>query len=101
MEKPRAAPEQSASARTRELIEPYSELSLRAATARAGLRSLKQQMASQGLGLRSDIVEAEARMDFRLAEAKRAIAAGDVESANRNLGMARYAVASIEKFLGH
>ena len=62
---------------------------------------MKQQMASQGLGLRSDIVEAEARMDFRLAEAKRAIAAGDAEGANRNLGMARYAVESIEKFLGH
>ena len=57
-------------------------------------------MSSQGLGLRSDIVEAEARMDFRLAEAKRAIAAGDAENAQRNLDMAQHAIETIEKFLG-
>ena len=84
-----------------ELREQQEQLNVRAATAKAGLSSIKQQMSSQGLGLRSDVVEAETRMNYLLAKAQREISKGDAVSAERDLKMADYAIQSIEKFLGH
>ncbi len=83
-----------------ELQEQAEHLNIRARTVTSGLNSLKDQMASQGLGLRADIVEAEARMNHLLDKAQRDIASGDAVSAEHDLEKADHAVAFIEKFLG-
>ena len=84
----------------RELRQEYNQLSIRATTARDGLRGLQQQMQRQGLNLRADMREAQTRMDYQLKEAMDSIGRGDAEQASKDLEMARYAVESIEKFLG-
>ena len=75
-------------------------MTARARAAQTSLGSLKDQMASQGLGLRRDVVEAENRMNLHLSQAKQAIRAGDTEGARRHLAMAELALDTIEKFLG-
>jgi len=40
------------------LREEYNLLSVRAAAAKSGLRSIEQQMARQGVGMRGDVREA-------------------------------------------
>jgi len=84
-----------------ELEEAAEQLDLRAKTATASLSSLKEQMGSQGLGLRSDVLAAETRMNHFLGRAQKEIANGDAVSAVHDLQMAEYAVDFIEKFLGH
>jgi serine/threonine protein kinase len=88
------------SAELNELREEYNLLAVRAGTAKSGLRSIEQQMARQGLGLRGDIREAETRMDYQMKEAMDSIRGGDADGARRNLQMAGYALQTIEKFLG-
>ena len=83
-----------------ELRERFNELSIRASTARAGLQSLQQQQASQGLGLRGDIREAQTRMDYQLQEAMSSLQRGDPDGARQNMRYAQSAVEAIEKFLG-
>ena len=84
----------------RELQEETEQLDLRAQTASASLKSLKDQMASQGLGLRSDVLAAETRMNHFLNLAEKELAKGDAVSAEHDLKIAGYAVDFIEKFLG-
>ena len=83
-----------------ELRERYNLVSIRASTAKAGLGSMEQQMARQGLNLRGDIREAHTRMDYMLQESMASLRAGDVEGGKRNLQMAERALETIEKFLG-
>ena len=83
-----------------ELRERFNELSIRAGTARAGLRSFELQQSRQGLGLRGDIREAQTRMDYQLQEAMASIQKADAEGARQNLRYAQSAVETIEKFLG-
>ncbi len=85
----------------RELQEQAEQMDIRAKTASKSLSSLKKQMATQGLGLRSDVLEAEARMNHLLEKAQQEIASGDAVSAEHDLEMAGYAIDFIEKFLGH
>src|SRR5262249_18169801 len=92
--------QQSYLAQMHELDEQAEQLDVRAKTASASLSSLKDQMASQGLGLRSDVLEAEIRMNHLLGKAQKEIASGDAVSAEHDLRMAGYAVDFIEKFLG-
>ena len=87
-------------ARLNELRQQYNSLSIRASTAKEGLGGLQQQMQRQGLNLRADMREAQTRMDYQLKEAMESIQRGDTEQASKDLEMARYAVESIEKFLG-
>jgi len=84
----------------RELTEQADQLTIRAKTARLSLTSLKTQMSEQGLGLRSDVVEAETAMNHHLEKAKREIASGDAVSAEKDLQAAGAAAEYIEKFLG-
>jgi serine/threonine-protein kinase len=84
----------------RELSQQADQLTIRAKTARLSLTSLKTEMADQGLGLRSDIVEAETTMNHHLEKAKREIASGDAVSAEKDLQAAAGAAEYIEKFLG-
>jgi hypothetical protein len=88
------------SAELNELREEYNLLSVRAATAKSGLRSIEQQMARQGVGMRGDIREAETRLDYQMKEAMDSIRGGDADNARRYLQMAGYALQTIEKFLG-
>ena len=97
---PAQPPAAKPSAEFNELREQYNLLSVRAATAKSGLRSIEQQMARQGLGLRGDIREGESRMDYQMKEAMDSIRGGDADGARRNLQMAGYALQTIEKFLG-
>lgn len=84
-----------------ELKDQADLMIVRAKTARTGLSSIKSQMAAQGLGLRSDVLAAESRMNFFLDKAQRDISSGDAFSAEHDLEMAGYAADYIEKFLGH
>jgi hypothetical protein len=84
----------------RELQEQAEELNARAKTAKTGLSSIKIQMAGQGLGLRSDVLEAESRMNHLLDAAQREIASGDAVGAELDMKMAGYAIDFIDKFLG-
>lgn len=83
-----------------QLRQEYNLLSIRAGTAKDGLRSLQQQMQRQGLNLRADMREAQSRMDYQLKEAMDSIQNGDAEGARTNLQMAERALETIEKFLG-
>jgi len=91
---PAASPELS------DLRQDYNLISVRAAAAKSGLRSIEQQQRRQGLNLRGDITEAEARMDYMLKESMDSIRAGDASTGRRNLQMAERALESLEKFLG-
>jgi serine/threonine protein kinase len=94
-------PPPASNPRISEAREQYNDLAVRYNTAKESLASVKQQMSSQGLGLRSDVREAEVRVKFLLGEAKDRIAKGDADGAKHNLDMADLALQSIEKFLGH
>lgn len=84
----------------RELQEQLEEVNVRATTAMNGLIAIKSDMASQGLGLRSDVLEAEARMNHLMGKAQREISSGDAVSAEQDLRMAGYSIDFIERFLG-
>jgi len=84
-----------------ELKDQADLMGVRAKTARTGLSSIKSQMEAQGLGLRSDVLAAESRMNYFLNKAQRDISSGDAVSAEHDLQMAGHAADYIEKFLGH
>jgi hypothetical protein len=92
---------QSYQAQMSEIKDEADLMTVRAKTARTGLSSIKSQMAAQGLGLRSDVLAAESRMNYFLDKAQRDISSGDAVSAEHDLQMAGYAADYIEKFLGH
>ena len=98
---PSAEAQRAYRAQMKELREEEEQMNIRASTANSGLSSIKRQMSSQGLGLRADVLEAETRMNYLLEKAQREISSGDAVGAERDLKMAGYAIASIEKFLGH
>jgi hypothetical protein len=97
---PPAQPPAADRAQLNELRERYNDLSIRASSTRDGLRSIEQQMARQGLGLRGDIKEAATRSDYQLHEAMDSIRAGDIDNAKQHLDMAERAIDAIYKFLG-
>jgi serine/threonine protein kinase len=83
-----------------QLRQQFNELTIRANTASAGLRSFEQQQSRQGLGLRADIREAKTRLDYQLQEASSALQNGDPETARQSMRYAQSAIDTIEKFLG-
>ncbi len=95
-----AQPARASAAELNELREQFNQLSIRAGGAKNGLRSMQQQMAAQGLGLRGDMLETESRMDYQMKEAMDYIRNGDAEQARATLRMAQRAVETLEKFLG-
>jgi hypothetical protein len=96
---PAPAPAQNV-AQLNQLRQEYNQLSIRVTVAKDGLRGLQQQMQRQGLNLRADVRESEARMDLQMREAMDSIRNGNPDQATKDLEMARYALESIEKFLG-
>lgn len=84
-----------------EVRRDYNDLAIQVNSARESLRSIKEQMSRQGLGLRSDVREAETRMTYLLNEAKDKLKNGDAEGAKHDLEMAQLALNQVEKFLGH
>ena len=100
-----AAPAQPVTAATappelKELRDKINRVSVRAAAAQAGVRSIEQGLDRQGLGLRGDIKAASIRLDYVLMEARASLQNGDVEGARNNLQYAEGTVEKIEKFLG-
>ena len=77
------------------------QLDSRAAAIESSLDTLEQQMHSQGLGLRGDIVSARGNMRNDLAKAKQAMDSADTDRARRYLDMAHHEVEKLEAFLGH
>jgi serine/threonine protein kinase len=97
-------PQQASQARNQQISavrQEYNSLAINVNSAKESLRSIKEQMASQGLGLRSDVREAETRMTYLLGEAKDKLKNGDAEGAKHDLEMAQLALDQVEKFLGH
>jgi serine/threonine protein kinase len=97
-------PEQASQARNQQISavrQEYNSLAINVNSAKESLRSIKEQMAGQGLGLRSDVREAETRMTYLLGEAKDKLKNGDAEGAKHDLEMAQLALDQVEKFLGH
>ncbi len=96
-----AAPAQTAAIPSAaELRSQFNELSVRANTANSRLQSFQEQQSRQGLSLRADIREAQARMDLQMQESATALESGNVDAARQSMRYAQSAVETIEKFLG-
>jgi serine/threonine-protein kinase len=76
-------------------------LESRAAAVESSLDTLEQQMRSQGLGLRGDMVAARGNMRNDLAKAKQAMDSADTDRARHYLDLAHHEVEKLEAFLGH
>ena len=75
-------------------------LESRAASIESSLDTLEQQMHSQGVGLRGDMVAARGNMRNDLAKAKQAMDSADTERARHYLDLAHHEVEKLEAFLG-
>jgi eukaryotic-like serine/threonine-protein kinase len=75
-------------------------LDSRAAAIESSLDTLEQQMHSQGLGLRGDMVAARGNMRNDLAKARQAMDTGDTDRARHFLDQAQHEVEKLEAFLG-
>ena len=72
----------------------------RANAAKGSVDNLRQQMQSQGLGLRSDMAAALSSMEQYMDMADAALAKGDADAAKRNMDRAERQIEKLEKFLG-
>jgi len=90
----------TASPELKELRDKINRVSVRAAAAQAGVRSIEQNLERQGLGLRGDIKAAAIRLDYVLMEARASLQSGDVQGARQNLQYAEGTAEKLEKFLG-
>ncbi|HUJ81779.1 MAG TPA: protein kinase [Candidatus Acidoferrales bacterium] len=77
------------------------QLNGRVASVKASLGTLKNSMSAQGLGLRGDMVAAEARMDNDVTKAQQALDAQNPDRAQTYMKQAEAEVEKLEKFLGH
>jgi hypothetical protein len=76
-------------------------LESRAAAIESSLDALEQQMHSQGVGLRGDMVTARSNLRNDLAKAKQAMESADIERARHYLDLAHHEAEKLEAFLGH
>ena len=77
------------------------QLNGRVASVKASLGTLKSSMSAQGLGLRGDMVAAEARMDNDVTKAQQALDAQNPDRAQTYMKQVEAEVEKLEKFLGH
>jgi serine/threonine-protein kinase len=96
---PPSAPPGASAAQLNELRERFNELSIRMGACADSLRSIEQNQAAMGVGLRGDIREARTRHQYQMREAQQYLQAGNVEGARRALDYAERALEQIEKFL--
>jgi len=83
-----------------ELDHNLDQLSSRQISVNSSLDALQRQQAAQGLGLRGDIVSAQARVQANMAKAQAAIQAKDPKTAKKYLDLAEPDIEKLEKFLG-
>jgi serine/threonine-protein kinase len=76
------------------------QLDARAATVESSVDTLEQQLHSQGLGLRGDMVAARASLRTDMTRAKQAMDAGDTDRARQFLDMAHRELEKLEGFMG-
>jgi hypothetical protein len=75
-------------------------LGTRANSVRASLRSLEQQQARSGLGLRADMATARQRLEYQMDEAENALKSNDGPRARKTLAAAERELEKLENFLG-
>jgi serine/threonine protein kinase len=83
-----------------ELRDRLMLLSTRVGAARVSIQNLQREMSKSGLGLRSDIVTAQQRVDYQMDEAQNAINRQDIAGSKKRLDTAEQDVERLEKFLG-
>ena len=91
---------QSDTAQLDELDRELDQLSSREIAITASLDALSREQNAQGMHLRGDMVEAQARMRTYLGKAQSAIQVQDARSARKYLDLAEPEVERLEKFLG-
>lgn len=72
----------------------------RAAALKSNLADLRRNLATQGMSVRSEAVEAEANLDSYLGEAERVLQAGDVQAARTNMDRAEHEAKKIAALVG-
>lgn len=96
-----AAPSPSASqAAIDEAAHRLARLRSRSDSLHANLQDLRSNLAAQGLSIRAEAAEAAANLDLYLAEAERALQAGDTASANTNMDRADYTARKLAGLTG-
>jgi serine/threonine-protein kinase len=98
-----AAPQQGgmSQAEVDELEHRIDQLTSHAAALNSSLNNLQQQMSRQGLGLRHDLVEAQASMQTNLNKADGAMQRGDYGKAKSYADLAEANAKIIDQFFGH
>jgi len=84
-----------------ELDKQGDQLSSRAAAVSQSLDTLRNQQATQGVGLRGDIASAQERMNIYLSKGQVALERNDAINAKKYFDLAESELAKVEKFLGH
>ena len=77
-----------------------TELTVRAKSVRARMRSIRRKLAASGSALRADIVATEASMERHLKRADAAIAGSNTAAAAENLEAASREIARLEELVG-
>jgi serine/threonine protein kinase len=98
-EPPPAKPAASA-AELDEAHQRFIRLRSKALALKSSLAELRQRLASQGLSVNADAVEAEGNMDSYMLEADRALQAGDVQAAGTNMDRAEHETKKISALFG-
>jgi serine/threonine-protein kinase len=78
----------------------FIRLRSKALALKSSLGELRQRLASQGLSVNSDAVEAEGNMDSYMLEADRALQAGDLPAAGTNMDRAEHEIKKIAAVFG-
>jgi eukaryotic-like serine/threonine-protein kinase len=78
----------------------FVRLRSKALALKSSLAELRQRLASQGLSVNSEAVEAEGNMDSYMLEADRALQAGDVQTTGSNLDRAEHEIKKISALFG-
>jgi serine/threonine-protein kinase len=78
----------------------FIRLRSKALALKSSLGELRQRLASEGLSVNADAVEAEGNMDSYMLEADRALQAGDVQTAGTNMDRAEHETKKISALFG-
>jgi len=94
-----AAQEPAADPEITPLRNRMMQMAVRAGAIRTSLQNLRRQLESSGLGLRTDIVEAEQRLVLDMDAAEAALDHGSATEAGVKLDAAETELGKLEKFL--